>query len=356
MASWVRTMTHQFLAALFGCARDPAFRTRADRSTYQFLAALCGCALVAASAAQSLPESPPRPPTELESAGERLDAALRDRALVGDDARARFIDAQFARTDPEALVRGLAAAFAREPREMLYLASLASACMERTLPVRPECAATDYLAQWSFRDGDNALPWLLLAERARRRNDLATMTAHVNRAAQQPRFDDYWSRRLAAYWKELEPLARPEERGAAAMLARLHAASWPVFVDGPIVALCRTGRMAADEALRASCDSVAKTMAQRGSTFMARRIGIGLMGRAVAANAKGAARDAETLQGQLLVRCSDFEAQISRGLESADPRERARAIELAVAIVVDGIATDETTACERQVERLSRTK
>lgn len=333
MASWLRTMTRQFLAALFGCT------------------------LLAANAAQPLPESPPRAPTEFESAVEHLDAALRDRVLVRDDARARFIAAQFARADPDLLVRDLAAAFAREPREILYLASLASACMERTLPVRPECAATDYLAQWSFRDGDNALPWLLLAERARRRNDLATMAAHVNEAAQQPRFDEYSSRMLAAYWKELEPLARPGERGTAAMLARLYANSWPVAIDAPILAVCAPRRMATDEALRAACGGIGKTMAQRGSTILARVLGAGLMERSVSASAKGAvARDADALLRQLQVRCGDSDAQVSPGLESAEPRERGRASELAVALVVDAIATDETTACERQLERLQRTK
>jgi len=323
--------------------------------THRVSAALFGCTLLAASAAQPLPEFPQRAPTEFESTVERLDTALRDRVLVRDDARARFISARFARADPEALVQDLAAAVAREPRDILYLASLASACMERTLPVRPECAATDYLAQWSFRDGDNALPWLLLAERARRRNDLATMAAHVNKAAQQPRFDDYWSRMLAAYWKELEPLARPGERGNAAMLARSFAASQPLIIDYPILSVCATGRMAADEALRVSCGSVGKMMAQRSSSFLARLLGAGLIERAMSASAKaGVARDTDAPLRQLQTRCDDTE--VSRGLASADPRERALATELAVAVVVDAIATDETTACERQLARLLRTK
>jgi len=329
------------------------WRTMTDR----FLAALFGCTFVAASAAQSLPESPPRAPIGIESGVERLDAALRDSVLVRDDARARFIAAQFARTDPEAHVRDLAAAFAREPREMLYLASLASACMERTLPVRPECATTDYLSQWSFRDGDNAVPWLLLAERARRRNDLATMAAHVNKAAQQPRYDEYWSHMLAAYWKELEPLARPGERGTAAMLARLYAGSKPVAMDSPILAVCAAGRMAADEALRVSCGGVGKMMAQRGSSFLARVLGAGLTERSMSASVRGpVARDADPLLRQLQVRCGDLDAQVSRGLESADAKERGQATEFAVALVVDAIATDEATACSRLLERRARTK
>jgi len=333
MTSWLHTMTHRGLAGLFGCT------------------------LWAANAAQPLPEFPQRAPTEFESTVERLNAALRDLVLVRDDARARFISAQFARADPETLVQDLAAAFAREPREPLYLASLAFACMERTLPVRPECAATDYLAQWSFRDGDNALPWLLLAERARRRNDLATMAAHVDKAAQQPRFDDYWSRMLAAYWKELEPLARPGERGTAAMLARLYAGSKPVAMDSPILAVCAAGRMAADEALRASCGGVGKMMAQRSSSFLARVLGAGLTERSMSASVRGpVARDADPPLRQLQVRCGDSDGQVSRGLDSADSRERGQAIELAVAFVVDAIATDETTACERQLARLQRTK
>jgi len=330
----------------------------AQRTTKQrALTLLIGCMLVAASAAQSLPEPPARSATELESAGERVDEALRDRVLVRDDARARFIAAQLAYSEPFAFVRDLAAAFAREPREMLYLASLASACMERTLPVRPECATTDYVAQWSFRDVDNALPWLLLAERARRRNDLATMAAHVSKAAQQPRFDDYWSRRLAAYWKEFEPLARPMERGGAARLARAYASSWPVMMETTILSICTAERMAADAALLASCGSVGKTMAQHGSTFLARRIGLALLERSAPADGKAAlTRDGTAPYQQLLARCGDSDAQVLTGLESTDPRERARATELAVAVVVDGIATDEPTACERQVARLARTK
>ncbi len=323
----------------------------------QFLVALFGCTVFTANAAQSLPERTSRARIEFESAAERIDAALRDRVLVRDDARARFIAAQFARADPGPLVRNLAAAFAREPREILYLASLASACMEPTLPVRPECAATDYLAQWSFREGDNALPWLMLAERARRRNDLETMAAHVNKAAQQPRFDEYWSRMLAAYWKELEPLAGPGERGSAAMLARSYASLKPVAIDAPILAVCAAGRMAADEALRGSCGGVGKTMEQRGSSLLTRVLGASLIDRAVSASAKGeVARNTDALLRRLQLRCGDLDAQVSRGLESADPRERGRATELAVTLVVDAIATDEVTACSRLLEWLQRAK
>lgn len=324
--------------------------------TPRYLAMLFGCVALAASAAQSLPESPPRLATEVESVVERLDTSLRDRVLVRDDARARFIAAQFSRADPDLSVRDLAAAFAREPREPLHLASLAFACMERTLPVRPECAATDYLAQWSFRDGDNALPWLLLAERARRRNDLATMAAHVDKASQQPRFDEYGSPKLAAYWKELEPLAGPGERGTAAMLARSYASAQPITTDA-VLAVCAPGRIAADEALRASCGRVGKTMAQRGSSLLARVLGAHLIERSELASAKSAAtRGMDASLRQLQVRCGDLDAQLARGLESVDPKVRGQTTELAVALVVDAIATDEATACERQAVRLERTK
>ncbi|MBA3508028.1 MAG: hypothetical protein H0T80_19910 [Betaproteobacteria bacterium] len=59
---------------------------------------------------------------------------------------------------------------------------------------------------------------------------------------------------------------------------------------------------------------------------------------------------------QLQVRCGDLDAQVSRGLESADAKERGQATEFAVALVVDAIATDEATACSRLLERRARTK
>jgi hypothetical protein len=87
--------------------------------------------------------------------------------LTANDPRSNWIAGQLDRGDIEAQVRHFAAARVAAPDNRLYLASLATACLEPVQPRLPECDSVDRLADWATRDTDNGSPALLLAERAR---------------------------------------------------------------------------------------------------------------------------------------------------------------------------------------------
>jgi len=129
-----------------------------------------------------------------------LDQALRARALVSSAPREIWIAAQLDALDPWQRVTSLAEARTRAPDEKLFLASLAMACLTPLQPLPPECDATDRLADWATRDTDNGVPSLLLADRARRRNNTASMVAFLEEAASRPRFDDYENRGALVVW------------------------------------------------------------------------------------------------------------------------------------------------------------
>jgi hypothetical protein len=199
---------------------------------------------------------------------------LEQRALTGDDANAHWIAAQFAKSDPASQAAHLKAAFEREPRNVLFLASLAFACARPTLPVLAVCAATDYLSQWSFRDEGNALPWLLLAERSRRRGDAATMVSHLERAARGPRYDDYWGRGVGVFALAFNasPAIADPELAALATLTLAVADNNHGLIEFALT--CEMPRAKAGDAQNAACDGLARLMAVRATTLVVRGAGV----------------------------------------------------------------------------------
>ena len=136
----------------------------------------------------------------------QLDEALRARLLTASDPRSNWMAGQLDRGDIESQVRHFAAARVADPGNRLYLATLALACLEPVQPRPPECDAIDRLADWATRDSDNGLPSLLLADRSSRRHEPDLTLAYIEQAADQPRFDDYWSAKSWTVWETVRAI------------------------------------------------------------------------------------------------------------------------------------------------------
>ena len=80
-------------------------------------------------------------PSRWQEQVDRLDEAYRGRMLTANDPRSNWIAGQLDRGDIEAQVRHFAAARVAAPDNRLYLASLATACLEPVQPRLPECEA-----------------------------------------------------------------------------------------------------------------------------------------------------------------------------------------------------------------------
>jgi hypothetical protein len=247
-------------------------------------------------------------------------------------------------------VRHFAAARVAAPQEYLYLAALATACLQPVQPVLPECAAVDRLADWARRDSDNGLPQLWLAERARRRNDNGSVVAFVLQAAAAPRFDDYHARGTLEIWEYFQ--ARPEAYAAA---ARAEAAIGYAAVQGFGRVADAARRTCIDPAerspeLRTACAKLGASMADRASTILVRYTGAGVLER----NAPDGKAREDALQRQagfvaLRGRCAGLYPLA--GLESPDPAERARAVAAADAWLRALARYGEAAGCERLLAR-----
>ena len=173
-----------------------------------------------------------------------LDQALRARVLVSSEPRDLWIAGQLDTVDPWAQVTALAQARTRVPDEKLFLASLAMACLAPLQPLPPECDATDRLADWATRDADNGVPSLLLADRARRRNNTASMVAFLEEAATRPRFDDYQSRGALIVWETVRALPGTSDPAARAELAAALGVAHTSGAASRLQSLCRDAQRA----------------------------------------------------------------------------------------------------------------
>ncbi len=226
-----------------------------------------------------------------------LDQALRARALVSSAPRDLWIAAQLDAVDPWQRVTALAEARARAPDEKLFVASLAMACLAPLQPLPPECDATDRLADWATRDADNGVPSLLLADRARRRNNTASMAAFLEEAAMRPRFDDYENRGALIVWETVRSLPGTVDPAARAEAAAAFGAGHASQVPAMLQALCRDAARVADN-IRTACANAGNAAAQRGSSWSLRIAGAKLAERAQASEraAAGVRRAATRLR------------------------------------------------------------
>lgn len=269
-----------------------------------------------------------------------LDQALRARVLVSNEPRELWIAGQLDTVDPWAQVAALAQARTRAPDEKLFLASLAMACMAPLQPLPPECDQTDRLADWATRDTDNGVPSLLLADRARRRNNTASMVAFLEEAASRPRFDDYQNRGALVVWEVVRALPGTSDPAARAGLAAAFGATHTSSAVSQIQYLCRDAQSAADN-VREGCAAAGKAAAQRAATWQLRTAGAKLAERSQSPGAQARLADVQ----RRAFECAEAGNPIAQGLESSDPAVRARAVAQWEARLAREAKTGEVAVC-----------
>jgi hypothetical protein len=293
----------------------------------------CGlvAALLAASCAHAqtgnrITEPSNPPPSRWQADKEQLDAALRARALTVTDPRGLWVAGQLDAGDPGGRISAYAQARVQAPTEMVYLTSLALACLEPVQPRWPECDTTDRLADWATRDTDNGVPMLLLADRARQRNNATQMAAFLDEAATRARFDDYWARGALLLWEEVRALPVPAEPAAKAELAAAYGAAQSTYVANAVQTLCRDASKA-PENVRAACSAAGAAAAQRAATWSLRAAGARLAERSADAGAAQAAALQRLAEIQRRAfECAEAGNPIALALEAADPAVRSRAV------------------------------
>lgn len=319
------------------------------------LAALLLAAACGAAGAQAISDGP-RIPSLPEAAFERIDQALRDRVATADSADAHFVRGLQATMDPGARVAGYAEAWRRQPAEMLFLASFADACMVRAVPAWPDCAAADPVSRWAARDADNAVPRVLLAERARQRGDLPGMREQLGHAADLKRFDAYRARGGPTVWRVLAgvpAVARePETPFAATALGGLRAD----VATTEATLLCQNGAPGVAPEVGSSCKRLARAMADHADSYAARLVGLALAWSWAADEAErrrlAAERDRLTASS---LECGNARLALIEGLNrDAVSRDAARRAEAGA--LEDALTLDEPAACARLIARARTAK
>jgi len=269
--------------------------------------------------------------------------------LTATDPRSNWIAGQLDRGDIESEVRHFAAARVAAPNNKLYLATLATACLEPVQPRLPECEAVDRLADWATRDTDNGWPSLLLADRARQHRNPDSMLAYLGQAAAQPRFAEYWEAGSLEIWEAVRAMPVEGEDAAKLELAVMYAMARSLAWPNAARATC----MGAGEralAVRSACAQLGAAMRERGSTWMSRLIG----GRIVQSNADSAEAKAAAEKSLAAVRaqiaaCSRSTAPILDALEATDGATRAKAVAEWDRWLRREAAVGEARACEERV-------
>ncbi len=254
-----------------------------------------------------------------------LDQALRARVAAASTPRELWIEGTLDDADPWARVRAFSEARNRVPDEKLFLASLAMACLAPLQPLPDACDATDRLADWAIRDPDNGLPALLLADRARQRNNVASMVAHLEDAATRPRFDDYSNRAAVLLWDAVRDVPGDVDPAARAELAASYGLVRSPYPARQLASLCRGLDRDADN-LRKACSAAGNALAQRAATWSLRIAGARLAERSSDAATLAAAQQQVSAVQRRAFECAEAGNGIATGLESADAAVRARAV------------------------------
>jgi len=265
-------------------------------------------------------------PSRWQDQVDRLDEAYRGRMLTANDPRSNWIAGQLDRGDIEAQVRHFAAARIAAPDNRLYLASLATACLEPVQPRLPECESVDRLADWATRDTSNGWPALLLADRARKHRNPDGMLAFLQQAAGQPQFVEYWEAGSLEFWEAVRAIPLEAEEAAKLELAVMYAMTRSLAWPDAARATCMGSAQRVKE-VRSACAQLGAAMRERGSTWMSRLLGA----RMVAANAESAdaLAAADTRVGSVraqIAACSRSTGSILDGLEADDQATRAKSV------------------------------
>jgi len=336
--------------------------TICDRARRRALTAcICLLALIAtgiAPAQTRLTDDTPARPSPIAPVLERIDEALRQRLTAADDAASRWMAGEFETLDVAARARDFAAAAARAPSETLYLASLARACVARTVPTLPECASRDAVASFATRDPDNAVPWILLAERARqRRLPAADVAGNLERAAKSPRFDDYTQRSAPLYAAAIRALPGGGDRAVDAVAAARYVDRAAGGLAPALAALCGPKRELPGETVGRACVRIAALMIERAPNAADQAMGASLAGANAASDSARALADstgrAIAARRQRCTETFDHLARIAAGPAGAAD---AKARDAAAAWPDDRARLGELAACERLAAGLATTK
>jgi hypothetical protein len=285
---------------------------------------------------------------------ERLDADLRLRLLTANEPRTAWLAGDLETTDIEAQVRHFADARVAAPDERLYLASLGVACLQPVRPSLAPCDAVDRLADWARRDGDNGVPMLLLAGRARQRGEADLAASFVEQAARAPRFDDYWSQGAARWWSYLRAYDAGVDPAAKAKAAANYASMRDLAWAPPLRALCAEPGQRV-ERLRIACASVGQALASRGATFALRLAGARVS--EINAPDPSARTAAQTRHARVLAMtagCAQATPDFALALESPQPAQRGAAIDQFTAWASAQSDLGEVGACERLLARVRK--
>jgi hypothetical protein len=322
-----------------------------DRQLVLALAMATASFVSFAQSGNRLTEPAGLPPSRWQAEIDQLDQALRDRTLVATQPRAQWVAGQLDTADPASRVAHFAQARTQVPAEKLYVASLATACLEPVRPLPPECDATDRLADWATRDTENGVPSMLLADRARVRNDGPAMVAYLEEAAMRPRFDDYWNRGALFLWEEVRALPMTADPAARAEFTAMSAAARVPFTALTLPFLCRDAQRFG-ESVRAACSAAGAAMAQRGTTWALRTVGAQLAERSAAAP------EAQAAAGRLLAdlrlrayECAEAANPVIAALESPDAAVRSGAVAQWQARLRTEADVGEVAACARATRK-----
>lgn len=312
------------------------------RSVVPTLLALAA-AFASAQSGNRLADPAPPPPSRWQADRDQMDGALRANGLVANDPRSQWLAGQLGVDDPVTQVTAFAQARQAAPGDKLYLSSLAVACLAPVQPLPDECQAIDRLADWATRDTDNGVPSLLLAERARRRNNAASEIAFLEEAAQRPRFDDYGGAAAVAIWDAVRALPGGDPAAKAELAASYGLLREPYAVR-QIAGLCRDPARIADN-VRAACHAAGNAVAQRASTWALRVAGARLAERsATGAELVQAKAQLADVQRRALD-CAEAGNGIAAALESGDAAVRAKAVAQWEARLAQDGRVGEVTAC-----------
>jgi hypothetical protein len=295
-------------------------------------------------------DEPAATPSPFAAAYARLEEAVAQKVVGADDAPSRYVSGRLSGFDLAAQARDYAAALARAPKEPLYIASLADTCLRPTSPPLPECAERDAVGYFAARDADNAVPWLLQAERARRRNAMPAMVDNLERAARAQRYDDYGGRAGALWWTVLAPVAAPADRAAAALYAMGVPSATGVL--GALESVCSPTTRGADPRIGAACVRLGGLMAERATSYVDRRAGAQI---ALAASGSASGRDAAQAVARDVVaaqeRCREARGRLEQ-LAAGDGASQSRAATAAERFLTARARGGEPAACTALAEAL----
>lgn len=313
------------------------------RASALLVVALAAAAAQAQTGSRITEPSPP-PASRWQAERDLLDGALRARSLTATDPRGLWIAGTLDSGDPVGQVAAFAQARTQAPSEKVFQASLATACLAPVQPLPDACDATDRLADWASRDVDNGVPMLLLADRARQRNNAASMTAFLEEAATRPRFDDYWNQGALFIWEAVRALPGGADSAAKAELAASYGALHESYAVRQMQLLCRDAQRLSDT-LRAACEAAGAAVAQRAANWSLRIAGARLAERSAAAPALAAAQAQLGDTQRRAFECAEAGNPIAAALGSPDAAVRARAVAQWEARLVQDARVGEVAAC-----------